>query len=212
MDPTGLGRWSWLRIRGNNDIVTTIIAVYSPCKPRKHSLLSSYAQQTRYWDMQGIKMCAKKKCRMDLMEFIRNRKQEGENIILMIDGNENMVIGKMAQELSEEPINMRDPIRTRVGSLRFPTWFRGQDQIDAIWISEGLKALKVTFLPFFFSIGDHRGIMLDIPEELLLGNKIVKIPRPQARRLIRKRPVVKAKYIKELERYIHNSRILEELV
>ena len=75
--------------------------------------------------MQGIKICAKKKCRMDLMNFIRNLKQEGENIILMIDGNESMVIGKMAKALRDEPINMRDPIRTRVGSLRFPTWFRG---------------------------------------------------------------------------------------
>ena len=54
--------------------------------------------------------------------------------------------------------------------------------------------------------------MLDISEELFLGNIIVKIPRPQARRLIIKRPAVKAKYIEELERYIHNSNILEELV
>ena len=113
----------------------------------------------------------------------------------MIDGNENMVIGKMAMALKEEPFNMTDPIRAKVGPSRFPTWFRGQDQIDAIWISEGLKASKITYLPFFFSIGDHRGIMLDIPEELLLGNKIVKIPRPQARRLISKRPAVKTKYI-----------------
>ena len=75
-----------------------------------------------------------------------------------------------------------------------------------------MKATKATFLPFFFSIGDHRGIILDIPEELLLGNRIVKIPRPQARGLIIKRPAVKAKYIEELERYIHNSNILEELV
>ena len=54
--------------------------------------------------------------------------------------------------------------------------------------------------------------MLDIPEELLLVNKIVKIPGPKARRLISKRPAVKAKYIEELERFLHNHNILEELV
>ena len=70
-----------------SDIVTTIIAAYSPCKPRKNSLLSSYAQQTRYWDMQGMKICAKNKCIMDLVQFIRDIKQDGENIILIIDGN-----------------------------------------------------------------------------------------------------------------------------
>ena len=54
--------------------------------------------------------------------------------------------------------------------------------------------------------------MLDIPKEMLLGNRIVKIPRRKARRLISKRPAVKAKYIEELERFMHNHNMLEELV
>ncbi len=33
-DETGLGRWSWLRMEGNNDIKTTVITAYSPCKLR----------------------------------------------------------------------------------------------------------------------------------------------------------------------------------
>ena len=54
-------------------------------------------------------------------------------------------------------------------------------------------------IPFFFNIGDHRGIMMNIPEEMLLGHKIFKIPRPTARRLIIKILDVKQKYIKALE-------------
>ena len=201
-DESGLGRWSWIRIKGNNNLVTTIISAYLPCIPRKQSLLSTYAQQSRYWAIRGINICAKKKCRNDLLQFIKNRKQEGENIILMVDGNESMRIGKLASALREDSVGMRDPIRSRIGSKKFPTWFRGNDQIDAIWISENITATKITFLPFFFSIGDHRGIMMDIPEEILLGNKIIKIPRPTARRLISKRPDVKQKYIKALEQYM----------
>ena len=70
VDPTGLGRWSWIRLTGDNDLHTTIIYAYSPCKPRKTSLLSTYAQQMRYWQLHGSTMCAKEKCRLDLLSFI----------------------------------------------------------------------------------------------------------------------------------------------
>ena len=82
----------------------------------------------------------------------------------MIDGNENMRMGKLANTLRKEPINMRDAIRDRVGNCKFPTWFRGQEQIDAIWTSEEIEFNSMTFLPFFFGIGDHRGIIMNIPE------------------------------------------------
>ena len=57
----GLGRWSWLRIEGNNEINTKVIVAYSPCKPRKSSLLYTYAQQKRYWNIRGFHGCAKEK-------------------------------------------------------------------------------------------------------------------------------------------------------
>ena len=45
----GLGRWSWLRIEGNNEINTIVIVAYFSWKPREISLLSTYAQQQKYW-------------------------------------------------------------------------------------------------------------------------------------------------------------------
>ena len=103
----------------------------------------------------------------------------------------------MARELRKDPYNLRDTIRDRVGDTKFATWYRGQEQIDAIWTSEDIEVDSITFLPFYFSIGDHRGIVMDIPEEELLGNRIMKIQRPYARRLITKRPEVIKKYIAE---------------
>ena len=164
LDPTGLGRWSWIQLTGDNEINTTVISEYSPCKPRKHSLLSTYAQQTIYWKLQGIGICAEDKCRLDIISFVRSVRVKGDMVVLMIDGNENMRNGKLAKALRAESINMRNPIRSRVGATKFPTWYRDQDQIDAICISGELQAQLVTFLPFFFSIGDHRGIVVDIPE------------------------------------------------
>ena len=48
---TGLGRWYWVRIQGNNEISTTVIAAYLPCWDRKISMLFTYTQQKRYWRM-----------------------------------------------------------------------------------------------------------------------------------------------------------------
>ena len=59
-DKTGLGRWSWIKLKGNNNLRTIFISAYMPCKPRKQSMLSNYAQQERYWRMNGVEMCAKK--------------------------------------------------------------------------------------------------------------------------------------------------------
>ena len=43
----------------------------------------------------------------------------------MIDGNESMRDGKLAKALRTETFGMRDPIRSRVGAEKFPTWYRG---------------------------------------------------------------------------------------
>ena len=41
-DETGLGRWSWIKLKGNNNLKTMIISAYMTCKPRKQSILSDY--------------------------------------------------------------------------------------------------------------------------------------------------------------------------
>ena len=53
---------------------------------------------------------------------------------------------------------------------------------------------------------------MDIPEEILLENRIYKIPRPTARRLISKRLDVKKKYMTTLEQYMVEHNILQKLV
>ena len=79
---------------------------------------------------------------------MKMRKLNGEKIILMLDGNDNMQTRKLAKALKDEPYNMIDRIRSKVGNLKFPTHYRGQEQIDDIWISKDLVATKATALPF----------------------------------------------------------------
>ena len=47
VDDTGLGRWSWIRLKGRNT-VTRIVAAYSPCVTRKTAQSATIAQHRRY--------------------------------------------------------------------------------------------------------------------------------------------------------------------
>ena len=51
---------------------------------------------------------------------------------------------------------------------------------------------------------------MNVPEELILGNRITKIQRPYARRLICQKKVQK-KYIKELERQITHHKLMKKM-
>ena len=209
-DETSLGRWSWIHIDGNNCIKTTVITAYSPCKPRQHSYYSTFSQKQRYLNINGINECPKINLRKGVLDFIELRKSKRDKIVLMLDGNKNMQTGKLAKALKSELFNMIDSIRIKIGDQKFATHFRCQEKIDAIWISKDLEATKATAFPFS-SIGDHRGFLMEVPEELILGNRITKIQQLYARRLICQKKEDQKKYIKELEYQITQHKLVKKM-
>ena len=84
-------------------------------------MLSTYAQQTRFWKLKGEDQCSRNKARQDLLQFIRVTKEASDLVILMVDGNKSMVQGKLAKELRKEQLGMKDPIWDRIGNKKFPT-------------------------------------------------------------------------------------------
>ena len=47
-DPTGLGRWSWVQIPGNQGCTTRFVTVYCPVKTSSKGLDTVYEQQLNY--------------------------------------------------------------------------------------------------------------------------------------------------------------------
>ena len=47
-DDTGLGRWVYMVIRGDDGINTRVVCGYNPCSSPKKASRSSYQQQRRY--------------------------------------------------------------------------------------------------------------------------------------------------------------------
>ena len=47
-DPTGLGRWTWVRVRGKDNMHTRFISAYKPCRS-KATTGTTWAQQLNYF-------------------------------------------------------------------------------------------------------------------------------------------------------------------
>ena len=106
----------------------------------------------------------------------------GKNILL-IDSNEDMANGKLARKLKAAPLEMLDAVKLRSAAPGPPTFVRGSRQIDAAWVTPDVDITKACFLPFYFEIGDRRGIVIDIPRQSLVGGNLKSIHCPTARRL-----------------------------
>ena len=91
--------------------------------------------------------------------------------------------GKLARKLRNADLQMYDMVKKCSGCPGPNTFTRGSKQIDGAWATPDVEIDAARFLPFFFGIDDHRGIMLDIPRNQLIGGTSKSIARPSARRL-----------------------------
>ena len=48
-DPSGLGRWSWIKLTGKRGVSKIITTAYNPCQSKISQPKTVYAQQKRYW-------------------------------------------------------------------------------------------------------------------------------------------------------------------
>ena len=90
-----------------------------------------------------------------------------------------------------------------------PTWVSGTKQIDGAFATDEIRIERGCFLPFFVGVGDHRGIILDIPVSSLVGTQKSKVFKPEARRL-NGSPKAKTAYIKNLEYFWTERKMLSK--
>ena len=67
VNSSGLGRWCWIRFRGEEGIVSRIITAYQPVRLRRVAGINCYAQQRRYFLNKGDKGCPLDKFKHDLI-------------------------------------------------------------------------------------------------------------------------------------------------
>ena len=182
-DTRNLGRWTWTSIRGKQHTRTFIISAYCPCSNPGGGPDTVWAQHVEKIteikkDLPPEIDDPRKLFWYDLDLTLQQAHTSGHKIIMMGDFNSE------AKEVREWMIQrgLVDGICELHGYDKAPATNQTSKDapIDAIYVSPHLQGFKGGFLPFRSLGGTHRGLWLDIPNELLLGFKPPSLPMATA--------------------------------
>ena len=183
-DETGLGRWTWVRYRGRNGIITRIVGCYRPCVPSSTSSSGSvYAQHQRHFNAAADDICPREAFIRDLKTDIQSWLDSGDQLIIGLDANEDMRRGPVSSMLREK--GMSEAVMALHGVNAPPTTDYGSKVIDGIWVSPTLTPTKAGYLACGEAIPrtDHRCLWFDISYQNIYGHNLPAMPTFRARRL-----------------------------
>ena len=212
-DPTGLGRWVWLKLKGRNDKVVRVVSFCRPCDGSKqqsgsNGLLTSFRQQKRYF---GEDVDPRERFVMDLTPEIETWMNDNEQLIVMGDLNTDV-----RADTVEEWRNLG---LTEAISSRFtdpPPTFNQTKQlsrpIDGIWVSAGLDILKSGYLAFEEGCpSDHRLVWIDLDFEQIFGCPWNRMAVRPAQRLKVNQPKSVQRYNKAVVQSLKTYGLIERL-
>ena len=182
-DPWGLGRWTSTLYRGKQDIHLRIIQGYYPSLPPKIVSNSTYAQQHRYFMTNNLHDCPRLLFFQHLSQFIRERMQAQEQLIVMGDFNHVVDSEPVLSFLHQHNLHNLHKSLHLSFHTNLPTYDRGTKTIDAMFASPGITASCGGFLGFKVFPSDHRLIWCDISIDNLFGSPLVTIIPSSRRRL-----------------------------
>ena len=177
LDPTGLGKWSWIKIIGKQKRTTRITCAYQPCSSKKTSLSSVGSQQRRHFKVRENEKCPRASFRGDLIIQLKVWIKVKNRILLFIDVNEDLSNGPLSRSFKE--IKLRDLVNDRTHISGPNTHFTGKAQIDNTFASMDIDCAGARFLLFWVGIGDRRPLVIDISQHVLYGENLLRIVRPQ---------------------------------
>ena len=83
-----LGRWCCTTFRGKNNILTSIVTGYRPC--RADGEHSTYQQHQRVYNVLQREGCPRQIWLDDMALYIKSKMADGQQVILMADINEDV--------------------------------------------------------------------------------------------------------------------------
>jgi hypothetical protein len=176
-DTRNMGRWVGQKFQLKNQKTLTVITAYRPCKQSNNinNQMSSttYRQQMIMLTEAGFINPEPRKIFIeDIITMIKEYHTDDNNYtILMLDANENINDSEGGIVKILEETNLTD-VFSQIGTeeCNIPTYVRGNKKIDYILTSEKLLPFikNVGCLPFYlYNNSDHRGLFIDISEELI---------------------------------------------
>ena len=126
-DPTGLGRWVSIVLKGGDGIKTRLVCGYNPCARSKKAVRSSYQQHRRYLiKKEKDTTCPRKRFKEGLLSQLTKWRKEEGHLIVCMDVNKDICrknIGKALVKI--DGLNMIEAVGNYTGQQLGATFFRG---------------------------------------------------------------------------------------
>lgn len=209
-DPTGLGRWSWIRFQGSHNITLTIITAYQPCKPSwATGVNTNYVQQIRYFDELEEDRDPRQALLQDLGKFIIECHNNNDQIVLMMDANEEVSTPSFSNWVQQH--GLEDLITRDRDDVIPPTYHRGSKQIDGIFASATIHAVRSGFMEFGGFPSDHRALWFDMTYNNAFGCRMATTMTYAPRRLKSNDPKVQKRWIELMNEHIKTHKLDKRL-
>ncbi|MGH7974008.1 MAG: hypothetical protein ACREBR_00680 [bacterium] len=103
--PSGMGKWTWMTLRGKADIKVTCITAYrtNAASPQTTGELTAWKQEWRLMALAGISdPDPRQHVLTDLSRFIQNKVDDGHDVIIMIDANQSLSHDNIFRQFASE--------------------------------------------------------------------------------------------------------------
>ena len=209
VDPSGLGRWSWIRLRGHHRSHLRIFSAYRPVANTR-DLGSVWNQHRSFWLASDPPRTLDPRQAFldDLTVAVQEAYDLGDQILVSMDANEpqlwspdNPVVCAL------RPFDCSDLHLDRHSRTSAPpTHNRGSRPIDTMMGTPSLRDSPSGYLPFGSAPGDHRPLWLDLSVTTLFGAAGRVIPPSKGRKLQCCDPRVVSRYQRSLRTtYVANN-------
>ena len=219
-DPYKMGRWSYIKINGRNKCKLSIFTVYRCCNYKKKCLknmTSSYSQQITMLKQRGIKKPPQEQILKDLKESIKKHQDDGCEILVCIDANEqwedqgsgieDFALTMGLADIAREKYNGNyPPTFTRANTNRRIDFLLGSEEVLNNVVAHGMAPLSMGR-----SIGDHRAQYVDLNVKNLLHLNPHDNTVASSRRLKSPDPKCVNKYIESIEKHFKAHRVYDRL-
>jgi hypothetical protein len=181
-DITGLGRWSWLRLKGKQGHHLRIVSAYRPVTGGSGPG-TVHAQHERYLGLHDRDKEPRAAFYTDLMQEVATWKALGDHIIIGIDANEDVRLGDTAIAFRE--MNMQELILREHHDKSPPATCdknKNREPIDGLFATLGIRIIAGGYSAYNSGCSsDHCYLWIDIPFQDAFGYKTPPMTSPAAR-------------------------------
>ena len=183
VDKAGLGRWTWARFRGSNNIVLRTVSIYLPNQTEQWEG-SVWNQQKTALNNNNDGRDPKEAFMQDLAAEMREWIAEGDQLIVGGDVNEHIFHPSIVNLFGE--FNMRNLIFSMHNPELARKTYSGSPNgrvLDGMWCTPGIQAVQCGYIEPKTFYGDHSMIWADITYTSSLGHNPPLPMYPDARKL-----------------------------